>query len=100
MNEDTLHPLDHFRKVNRDATLLLARLAVETGVKRFIFLSTVKVNGETTKPSRPFTPEDINVPNDPYALSKFEAEQGLLALAKEKHGNCNYSSTFSVWTWG
>ena len=85
MNEDTLHPLDQFRKVNRDATLLLARLAVETGVKRFIFLSTVKVNGETTKPSKPFTPEDINVPNDPYALSKFEAEQGLLALAKEKN---------------
>jgi len=75
--------LTEFRKVNRDATLVLARLAAESGVKRFIFLSSIKVNGEVTRPNHPFTPDDVYVPDDPYGLSKYEAEQGLLALAQE-----------------
>jgi nucleoside-diphosphate-sugar epimerase len=83
MNDDASNPLTEFRKVNCDATLVLARLAAESGVKRFVFLSSIKVNGEMTRPSHPFTPDDIHVPNDPYGLSKYEAEQGLLALAKE-----------------
>ena len=72
-----------FRKVNRDVTLLLARLAAKSGIKRFVFLSSIKVNGENTRPGKPFTPDDVNIPDDPYGLSKYEAEQGLLALAKE-----------------
>ena len=83
MKDNACNPLDEFRKINRDATLILARLAAESGVKRFIFLSSIKVNGEMTRPSHPFTPDDINIPDDPYGLSKYEAEQGLLALAQE-----------------
>jgi len=83
MNDDASDPLTEFRKVNRDATLILARLAAESDVKRFVFLSSIKVNGEMTRTSHPFTPDDVHVPNDPYGLSKYEAEQGLLALAKE-----------------
>jgi nucleoside-diphosphate-sugar epimerase len=83
INDDVSNPLAEFRKVNRDATLILARLAAESGVKRFIFLSSIKVNGEITEPNKPFTPDDVHVPTDPYALSKYEAEQGLLALAEE-----------------
>jgi nucleoside-diphosphate-sugar epimerase len=83
MNDDASDPLTEFRKVNRDATLVLARLAAESGVKRFVFLSSIKVNGEMTRPSNPFTPDDVHVPDDPYGLSKYEAEQGLLALAQE-----------------
>jgi nucleoside-diphosphate-sugar epimerase len=83
MNDDSSNPLAEFRKVNRDATLILACLAAKSGVKRFIFLSSIKVNGETTRHGKPFTPEDVYVPTDPYALSKYEAEQGLLALAQE-----------------
>ena len=80
---DSSNPLAKFRKVNRDATLVLARCAAEAGVKRFIFLSSIKVNGELTGPSQPFTPDDVHVPDDPYGLSKYEAEQGLLALAQK-----------------
>ena len=83
MSDDASNPLTEFRKVNRDATLVLARLAAESGVKRFVFLSSIKVNGEMTRPGHLFTPDDVHVPDDPYGLSKYEAEQGLLALAQE-----------------
>ncbi len=83
MQDDSTDPLAKFRFVNRDATLALARMAAEAAVKRFIFISSVKVNGEMTALKKPFTPEDQFVPDDPYGLSKYEAEQGLLALVKE-----------------
>ena len=83
MSDYSSNPLAEFRKVNRDATLILARLAAESGVKRFIFLSSIKVNGEMTSPYHLFKPDDVYLPNDPYGLSKYEAEQGLLALAQE-----------------
>ncbi len=83
MNDDAFDPLAEFRKVNRDATLTLAHLAAQSGVKRFVFLSSIKVNGEMTSPGNPFTPDDEYVPSEPYGLSKYEAEQGLLALAKD-----------------
>jgi len=83
MNDDASEPLEEFRKVNRDATLALARLAVEAGVKRFVFLSSIKVNGELTRPGHSFSPNDEHIPTEPYGLSKYEAEQGLLALALE-----------------
>ena len=83
MNDDVFDSLAQFRKVNRDVTLLLARLAAEAGIKRFVFLSSIKVNGENTRLGKAFTADDINIPDDPYGLSKYEAEQGLLALAKE-----------------
>ena len=83
MSDDVSNPLTEFRKVNRDATLVLARLAADSGVKRFVFLSSIKVNGEMTRLGHLFTPDDVHVPDDPYGLSKYEAEQGLLALAQE-----------------
>ena len=83
MSDDVSNSLSEFRKVNRDATLVLARLAAETGVKRFVFLSSIKVNGEMTKLGHLFTPDDVHVPDDPYGLSKYEAEQGLLSLSQE-----------------
>ncbi len=83
MNDLALDPLVEFRKMNRDATLNLARQAAGAGVQRFIFISSIKVNGEETSVDLPFKPDDKNIPTDPYGLSKYEAEQGLLALAKE-----------------
>lgn len=83
MNDVSKNPLDEFRKVNTQATLQLARNAAESGVKRFVFLSSIKVNGEDTSSNHPFSPDDKFVPTDPYGLSKYEAEQGLIALAEE-----------------
>lgn len=83
MKEESVEPLAEYRKVNRDVTLALARLASEAGVKRFVFISSIKVNGEMTQPDLPFTPEVAEPPKDPYGLSKYEAEQGLLDIARE-----------------
>ena len=83
MNDEAANPLAEFRKVNTQATLQLAKQAAEQGVKRFIFISSVKVNGEMTHSNEPFQPDDDFVPDDPYGLSKYEAEQGLLVLAKK-----------------
>ena len=83
MDDKEAVPLTEFRKVNTEGTLSLAKQAAEHGVRRFIFISSVKVNGEMTRPSNPFTPDDVHVPDDPYGLSKYEAEQGLLALIQE-----------------
>ena len=83
MDDASLDPLTEFRRVNVEGSLNLARQAIFAGVKRFVFLSSIKVNGEMTRPGLPFTPNDVHVPDDPYGLSKYEAEQGLLALAQE-----------------
>jgi nucleoside-diphosphate-sugar epimerase len=83
MRDEVSDPLAEYRKVNRDATLMLARLAAEAGVKRFVFVSSVKVNGEMTRPGETFKPDLVGCPTDKYALSKFEAEQGLLKVAKQ-----------------
>ncbi len=83
MNETIADPLGAFRAINFDATLELARQAARAGVRRFIFLSSIKVNGEQTAPRQPFTVQDRPQPQDPYGISKHEAEQGLRALAAE-----------------
>lgn len=83
MDDASLDPLGEFRKVNVEATLNLARQAAAAGVKRFVFLSSIKVNGESTEPAHAFTPDDFGPPTDPYGLSKYEAEQQLLALAAQ-----------------
>jgi len=82
MQETDADPLAAFRAVNTQGTINLARQAVSAGVKRFIYLSSIKVNGEKTTDS-PFYADDQPEPQDPYAISKFEAEQQLLALGKE-----------------
>lgn len=81
MKEQTTDPLKLFRRVNTEGTLALAHMAANAGVKRFIFLSTVKVNGETTTDREPFTEEDDCHPRDPYAISKWEAELGLVDIS-------------------
>lgn len=83
MSDASNDPLYEFRKVNTEGTLSLARQAAKSGVRRFIYLSSIKVNGEGTLSGAPFTADDIVAPTDPYALSKYEAEQGLLSLAEE-----------------
>ena len=83
MQDSASNPLEAFRKVNTEGTLNLARQAAVAGVKRFIFISSIKVNGEFTKDGEPFTAMDAPAPQDPYGVSKLEAEQGLLALAQE-----------------
>ena len=83
MQDSVSNPLEEFRKINTEATLNLAQAAAESGVKRFIYLSSIKVNGEITDNESVFTEKDEFIPTDPYALSKYEAEQGLLILAEE-----------------
>ncbi|MGC6369531.1 UDP-glucose 4-epimerase family protein [Pseudomonas sp. K2I15] len=76
-------PLAEFRAVNVEGTLNLGRQAAIAGVKRFIFISSIKVNGEQTNPGHVFTADDLPAPVDPYGISKYEAEQGLLKIAAE-----------------
>lgn len=82
MHETATSPLEAYRQTNVQGTLNLAKKAVQSGVKRFIYLSSIKVNGEQTT-IQPFKPSDIVNPDDPYGLSKYEAEQALLDLSKE-----------------
>lgn len=103
MHDTAPDPLEAFRRTNTAGTLNLARQAATAGVRRFIYLSSIKVNGEHTQPGQPFTPNDTFPPPrplrddaesgwvrgqggegiDPYAQSKQEAEQALRQLALE-----------------
>lgn len=82
MNDALAEPLIEFRRVNVDGTLNFARQAAAAGMRRFIFVSSVKVNGESTG-EHPFTATDAPAPLDPYGISKMEAEQGLRQVASE-----------------
>lgn len=82
MKEAATDPLAEFRKVNVEGTLNLACQAIDAGVKRFIFVSSIKVNGEGTELGHPYTADSQPNPIDPYGMSKYEAEQGLLKLAE------------------
>ena len=81
MRESGGDSLTSFRAVNVVGTLNLAKMAASAGVKRFVFISTVKVNGEATVLGEPFHADDLPAPEDAYGLSKLEAEQGLKQLA-------------------
>lgn len=83
MCDNAADPLAEFRRVNVAGTLNLARQAVAAGTKRFIFISTIKVNGEETTLGRPFTSSDLPDPQDAYGISKHEAEECLRQLAEE-----------------
>jgi nucleoside-diphosphate-sugar epimerase len=82
MSDVAVNPLDEFRKINVEGTLNLASQAVMASVKRFIFISSVKVNGEHTEVGAKFTEIDKPHPQDAYGISKLEAEQGLLSIAE------------------
>lgn len=83
MNDTELDPLATFRSINVGHTLSLARGAAMAGAKRFIFVSSVKVNGEGTIPGHPYRETDAPQPVDFYGISKMEAEDGLRLIAAE-----------------
>ena len=80
MAETAADPLDEYRRVNVDGTISLARSAADAGVRRFVYVSTLKVNGEAGR----FTETSEAVPADPYAQSKHEAEVALRQIANER----------------
>jgi nucleoside-diphosphate-sugar epimerase len=82
MRDTSTDPLAEFRRVNVAGTMALARQAAQAGARRFVFLSSIKVNGERTSRDRPFTAADAPSPRDPYGVSKLEAENALRELAE------------------
>jgi nucleoside-diphosphate-sugar epimerase len=82
MNDNKPDAIENYRSINTYAPISLAKQAVENGVKRFIYLSSIKVNGEGTS-NLSYREDDQVNPIDPYGQSKWEAEQGLLKLAEE-----------------
>lgn len=77
MDDRSADPLTEFRRVNVDGTLALARQAADCGVQRFVFVSSIKVNGEVGS----FRESDQPTPTDPYGISKYEAEEGLREIS-------------------
>ncbi|KSH13344.1 hypothetical protein AO963_30365 [Pseudomonas aeruginosa] len=82
LNETAADPLAEYRKVNVDFTLNLARQCVQSQVKRFIYISSIGVHGVTS--DQPFTVWDVPAPEEPYAISKIEAERGLVNLCQAR----------------
>lgn len=82
VQEELADPLPLFRALNRDATLALARAGAASGVRRFVFVSSIGVHGGATF-GTPFSADDVPCPHSPYAISKWEAEQGLAIVAAE-----------------
>jgi nucleoside-diphosphate-sugar epimerase len=83
MHDRSVDPLSEFRKVNVDGTLNLAKQAAQAGVQRFVFISSIKVNGESTQLGQPFRVDDPPMPVDAYGISKREAEDALSQLTNE-----------------
>lgn len=83
MQDEVENPLAEYRRVNVVGTLNLARQAAAAGCKRFIFISSIKVNGEFTDKQEPFRAGEVPAPEDEYGISKFEAEQGLRKLSAD-----------------
>ena len=83
MRDSAADPVSEYRRVNVDGTLNLARQSAAAGVQRFVFISSIKVNGEQTAPGQTFQPENEARPIDSYGISKWEAEQGLQKIANE-----------------
>ena len=81
MKDKSADPLAEFRRVNVDGTTNLAFQAAAAGVRRFVYLSSIKVNGEFTEVGHYFSADDAHAPEDPYSVSKHEAEQALLQIA-------------------
>ncbi|MDH5666813.1 MAG: SDR family oxidoreductase [Nitrospira sp.] len=81
MVDHATDPLLEFRHANRDWTERIARMAAQEGVRRFVYMSSIKVNGEETH--APFTEDNVPNPRDPYGISKWEAEQALATLSEK-----------------
>ncbi|WP_423198188.1 MULTISPECIES: UDP-glucose 4-epimerase family protein [unclassified Cupriavidus] len=83
MDETAQDPLAEFRRANVAGTVNLAQQAAEAGARRFVFVSSIKVNGEATSPGTPFRADDAPAPLDPYGVSKLEAEVALRELSSQ-----------------
>ncbi len=83
LNESEENPRKSYKTINVSSTLNLARQAANAGIKRFVFVSSIKVNGESTSTDNPFRSDDEPYPMDEYAISKHEAELGLRQIAIE-----------------
>jgi len=83
MKENSKDSLKEFESINLQGTLNLAKQSIEAGVKRFVFLSSIKVNGEETRKGQPFLYNDAAFPQGSYALSKYKAEQELKELCRD-----------------
>lgn len=83
MRDEVRDPLHEYRRINVQGTLNLARQAASAGVRRFVFISSIKVNGEATLPGHPYRADDDPQPEDAYGISKAEAEVGLQAIAQK-----------------
>ena len=83
MNDTSADPAAEYLGINFLGTENLARQAALAGVKRLVFISSIKVNGEQTKPAAPFTELDLPQPHGPYAISKWKAEEALLGIARK-----------------
>lgn len=83
MQDAAADPLTEFRRTNVAGTLSLARAAADAGVRRFVFVSSIKVNGEGTRDGVPFDANDSPAPADPYGVSKREAEDGLFEIGRD-----------------
>jgi UDP-glucose 4-epimerase len=79
LRDTAMDPAAEYRRVNVEGTLRLADQAIAAGVRRFVFVSSIKVHGEETAPQRPFRPDDVPAPSDPYGQSKLDAEEGVRA---------------------
>ncbi len=83
MNERAVNPLTEYRRVNVQGTLRLAQQAAVAGARRFIFISSIKINGEATETGQLFCADDAPKPADAYGISKMEAEKGLREIAAQ-----------------
>ena len=83
MTDKASDPLAEFRRTNTAGTENLARQAARAGVKRLVYVSSIKVNGEATEGAAKFSESDVPNPQDPYGVSKYEAEQALHRIAAE-----------------
>lgn len=82
MRDEVADPLAEYRKVNVEGTVRLAKQAIDAGVRRFIYISSIKVNGESTTHRMPFSAVDKSMPEDAYGISKDEAEQALKKITE------------------
>lgn len=83
MHDRSSDPLQEFRRINASSTEHLARSAARNGVRRMVFVSSIKVNGECSPSGAAFSESDVPNPSDPYGVSKWEAEQALQAVTAE-----------------
>ena len=98
MQDSSSDPLTEFRRINVAGTENLARQAAASGVKRLVYVSSIKVNGEATCGGARFSETDMDAPQDPYGVSKCEAEHVLHQVAAETgSGGGHCPSTFGLW---